>query len=246
MKLAICDDDKKIRELIEESVREVSGDMEIEVFADARGILAPGFDADILFLDIQMPGIDGMNAARMIRADGKKTVIVFVTALEEEVFKAFEVGAFNYIVKPFGKKRITEVIKRAIEQADEVRYIEKALTEKEDEKHPVHVITVRSGGSNRKVILSEIVYAEIFDRRIILHMKDRDNVDYNGRISELESVSSQDFFRVHRAYLINLAYVKSYDSRSVRVGDAEIPVARGKYQDLIKAYLSYYTRREGL
>ena len=246
MKLAICDDDKKIRELIEESVREVSGDMEIEVFADARGILAPGFDADILFLDIQMPGIDGMNAARMIRADGKKTVIVFVTALEEEVFKAFEVGAFNYIVKPFGKKRITEVIKRAIEQADEVRYIEKALTEKEDEKHSAHVITVRSGGSNRKVILSEIVYAEIFDRRIILHMKDRDNVDYNGRISELENIAGQDFFRVHRAYLINLAYVKSYDSKSVRVGDAEIPVARGKYQDLIKAYLSYYTRREGL
>ena len=228
MKLAICDDDKKIRELIEESVREVSKDMEIEVFADARGILAPGFEADILFLD------------------GKKTVIVFVTALEEEVFKAFEVGAFNYIVKPFGKKRITEVIKRAIEQADEVRYIEKALTEKEDEKHSAHVITVRSGGSNRKVILSEIVYAEIFDRRIILHMKDRDNVDYNGRISELESISGQDFFRVHRAYLINLAYVKSYDSKSVRVGDAEIPVARGKYQDLIKAYLSYYTRREGL
>ena len=246
MKLAICDDDKKIRELIEESVREVSKDMEIEVFADARGILAPGFDADILFLDIQMPGIDGMNAARMIRADGKKTVIVFVTALEEEVFKAFEVGAFNYIVKPFGKKRIMEVIKRAIEQADEVRYIEKVLTEKEDEKHSAHVITVRSGGSNRKVILSEIVYAEIFDRRIILHMKDRDNVDYNGRISELESISGQDFFRVHRAYLINLAYVKSYDSKSVRVGDAEIPVARGKYQDLIKAYLSYYTRREGL
>ena len=107
------------------------------------------------------------------------------------MFKAFEVGAFNYIVKPFGKKRITEVIKRAIEQADEVRYIEKALTEKEDEKHSAHVITVRSGGSNRKVILSEIVYAEIFDRRIILHMKDRDNVDYNGRISELESISGE-------------------------------------------------------
>ena len=60
------------------------------------------------------------------------------------------------------------------------------------------------------------------------------------------TASGQDFFRVHRAYLINLAYVKSYDSKSVRVGDAEIPVARGKYQDLIKAYLSYYTRREGL
>ena len=191
--------------------------------------------------------MSGLDVCRELRKT-LSTPIILLTAKGEEIDKilGLELGADDYIVKPFGKKRITEVIKRAIEQADEVRYIEKALTEKEDEKHSAHVITVRSGGSNRKVILSEIVYAEIFDRRIILHMKDRDNVDYNGRISELESISGQDFFRVHRAYLINLAYVKSYDSKSVRVGDAEIPVARGKYQDLIKAYLSYYTRREGL
>ena len=84
------------------------------------------------------------------------------------------------------------------------------------------------------------------NRRIILHMKDRDNIEYYGRISELESISGKNFFRVHRAYLINLACVKSYDSKSVRVGDAEIPVARGKYSDLVKAYLSYYTRSEDL
>ena len=246
MKLAICDDDKKIRKLIEESVREVSGGMEIEMFSDAKGILAPGFDADVLFLDIQMPGVDGMSAARLMRAEGKKTVIVFVTALEECVFKAFDVGAFNYIVKPFERSRITEVIKNAIKQAEEVRYIEETLSDKEDEKLPARAITVKSGGTNARVILSEVFYAEIFDRRIILHMKDRDNIEYYGRISELERISGQDFFRVHRAYLINLAYVKSYDSKAVRVGDAEIPVARGKYQELVKAYLSYYTRREGL
>jgi len=246
MKLAICDDDRKIRELIEESVREVSESMEIEVFSDARGILALGYDADIVFLDIQMPGIDGMSAAKMMRQNGKKTVIVFVTAVEEQVYKAFDVGAFNYIVKPFGKKRITEVIRSAIAQADELHYIEKTMSEKEDEKHQARTITVKSGGTNRRVILSEIIYAEIFDRRIILHMKDHDNIVYNGRISELESISGQDFFRVHRAYLINLTYVKSYDSKSVRVGDMDIPVARGKYQELIKAYLSYYTRKEDL
>ena len=246
MKLAICDDEKRVRDVIAESVREVSESIEIEFFSDAKGILAPDFDADILFLDIQMSGIDGMNAARMMRENGKKTVIVFVTAVEEQVYKAFDVGAFNYIVKPFGKKRITEVIKGAIAQADEVRYIEKTISEKENEKHQAFTITVKSGGTNRRVILSEIIFAEIFDRRIILHMKDHDNIDYNGRISELESISGQDFFRVHRAYLINLAYVKSYDSRSVRVGDTDIPVARGKYQELIKAYLSYHTRREDL
>ena len=233
MKLAICDDDNNVRDVIAESVRGVSESIEIEFYADAKGILAPSFCADILFLDIQMPGMDGMKAARLMREGGKKTVIVFVTALEEQVFSAFDVGALNYIVKPFGKSRIQEVIKRAIEKAEENRYIEKILTES------VRFITVKAGGSNTRVILSQIAYAEIYDRRIVLHMRDIDNIEYYGRISELESVAGKDFFRVHRAFLINLGYVKSYDSRFVRVGDADIPVARGKYQELIKAYRAY-------
>ena len=244
MKLAICDDEKRIRDVIAQSVRDVSESIEIELYADAKGILASGFDADILFLDIQMPGTDGMKAARLMREAGKKTVIVFVTALEEQVFGAFDVGAFNYIIKPFGRNRLREVIKAAIERAEENRYIETTLTEKE--KGSLRFITVKAGGSNIRVILSELVYAEIYDRRIVLHMKDRDNIEYYGRISELESIAGKDFFRIHRAFLINLGFVKSYDSQFVRVGDADIPVARGKYQELIKAYLSYYTRREGL
>ena len=244
MRLAICDDEKRVRDVIAESVRAVSESIEIELYADAKEILAPDHYVDILFLDIQMPGIDGMKAARLMREAGKKTVIVFVTALEEQVFGAFDVGAFNYIIKPFGRARIQEVIKRAIEQAEENRYIEKTLADKEGES--VRAITVKAGGSNTRVIISEIVYAEIYDRRVILHMNDRDNIEYYGRISELESLAGKDFFRVHRAFLINLGHVKSYDSKSVRVGDAELPVARGKYQELIKACLSYYTRREGL
>ncbi|MCR5746388.1 MAG: LytTR family DNA-binding domain-containing protein [Lachnospiraceae bacterium] len=246
MKLAICDDEKRIRDLIAESVRDVSKSIEIEFYADAKGILAPGFDADILFLDIQMPGIDGMNAARMIRKDGRKTVIVFVTALEEQVFNAFDVGALNYIVKPFRKDRIRAVIKKAIEQAEENGYIERTLSEKEEGNESARFIMVKTGGSNTRVILGEIAYAEIYDRRIILHMNDRDNIEYYGRISDLENIAGKDFYRVHRAFLINLAYVKSYDSKSVRVADTDIPVARGKYQELVKAYLSYYTRSEDL
>ena len=246
MKLAICDDEKRIRDVIAQSVRDVSESIEIEFYADAKGILASGFDADILFLDIQMPGTDGMKAARLMREAGKKTVIVFVTALEEQVFGAFDVGAFNYIIKPFGKNRIREAIKAAIGKAEENRYIENTLSERTLENGSLRFITVKAGGSNIGVILSELVYAEIYDRRIVLHMKDRDNIEYYGRISELESIAGKDFFRIHRAFLINLGFVKSYDSQFVRVGDTDIPVARGKYQELIKAYLSYYTRREGL
>ncbi len=244
MKLTICDDDRRIREMIAEAVREVSQSIEIECFKDASAILSKGYNTDILFLDIQMPGIDGMNAAKILRSNGKKTVIVFATAIEEQVFNAFDVGAFQYIVKPFDRNRIKEVIKKAIEQVEEKDYIEKTVREKESEK--VRSIMVKSGGVNTKVIISDITYAEIFDRRIVLHMIGRDNIEYYGRISELEGVLGKDFYRVHRAFLINLVFVRSYDSRSVNVSGEEIPVARGKYQELIKTYLSFQTRRECL
>lgn len=94
------------------------------------GIIANSFDADILFLDIQMPGIDGMKAARLLRMNGKDTVLVFVTALEEYVFRAFDVGAFNYIVKPFEKDKLTEVIRNAIREARKQKQIKEALADK--------------------------------------------------------------------------------------------------------------------
>lgn len=243
MKLAICDDEKRIRDIIAESVKEVSEKIEIEFYADAKGILSASFDCDILFLDIQMPGIDGMGAARMLRSSGKKTVIVFVTALEDQVFNAFDVGAFNYIVKPFTKAKIIEVLNKAVKQAEDQRLVETAISELEEAGR---TITVKSGGTNTRVILSEVQYAEIYDRRIILHMESSNDIEYYGRISDLENIAGKDFFRVHRAYLVNLGAVKSYDSKYVHMSDADIPVARGKYQELIRAYMSYHTRREGL
>lgn len=243
MKLAICDDEKRIRDIIAESVKEVSEKIEIEFYADAKGILSASFDCDILFLDIQMPGIDGMGAARILRSSGKKTVIVFVTALEDQVFNAFDVGAFNYIVKPFTKAKIIEVLNKAVKQAEDQRLVETAISELEEAGR---TITVKSGGTNTRVILSEVQYAEIYDRRIILHMESSNDIEYYGRISDLENIAGKDFFRVHRAYLVNLGAVKSYDSKYVHMSDADIPVARGKYQELIRAYMSYHTRREGL
>ena len=243
MKLAICDDEKRIRDIIAESVKEVSEKIEIEFYADAKGILSASFDCDILFLDIQMPGIDGMGAAKMLRSSGKKTVIVFVTALEDQVFNAFDVGAFNYIVKPFTKAKIIEVLNKAVKQAEDQRLVETAISELEEAGR---TITVKSGGTNTRVILSEVQYAEIYDRRIILHMESSNDIEYYGRISDLENIAGKDFFRVHRAYLVNLGAVKSYDSKYVHMSDADIPVARGKYQELIRAYMSYHTRREGL
>ena len=247
MKLAICDDEKVIRKYITGCVREVSEDIEIELFEDAEGIISPEFDADILLLDIQMPGIDGMKAAEVLRRNGKKTVIVFVTALEEMVFNAFEVAAFRYIVKPFEKEKLIDVIKKSIDQAEEQqRQCDSDFGNDMGKKDDHKVINIKAGGVNTSVVLSEVAFAEIYDRMIVLHMKDGDTLEYYGRISELEKIAGQYFFRIHRAYLINLKYIKSYDSKHVEITGIDIPVARGKYLSLVKAYLSFQTRREGL
>lgn len=239
MKVAICDDEKQIRDILSDTVRSVSEDIEIECYSNAESILSQSFDADILLLDIQMPGIDGMEAARKLRASGKNTVIVFVTAIAEQVFNAFDVGAFQYIVKPFNHKKVREIIDKAIIRTEEQTVSEKDNTD-------TQFIMVKSGGTNKKVVIREITYAEIFNRRIVIHMENKDKIEYYGRISDLENMLGTDFFRVHRAYLINFAYIRSYDSKYVNVGEDEIPVARGKYQELIKAYLLYTTRRECL
>ena len=246
MKIAICDDEKPIRDYIEKCVRVVNPDAVVEQYEDASDMVSARFDADILFLDIQMPGMDGMKAARILRTTGNKTIIVFVTAVEEYVFQAFDVGAVQYIVKPFDRSKLVETIKRAIALADERRSVEAALAETKDDEEEGKSFLIKSGGVNRRIILADIMYAEVLEHRIILHMKDREQIEYYGKMSDLEKVAGDDFFRVHRAYLINLSYVKSYDAKSATVLGDEIPVARGKYQELVRAYLSFHTRRENL
>ena len=245
VKIAICDDEKSIRDYIEKCVREVNPDALVEQYANATDMVSASFDADILFLDIQMPGMDGMKAARILRTTGNKTIIVFVTAVEEYVFQAFDVGAVQFIVKPFDRNKLVETIKRSIELAGERRSIEDALSETKDSADNESFL-IKSGGVNRKIILADISYAEVLEHRIILHMRDWEQIEYYGKMSDLEKVAGDDFFRVHRAYLINLSCVKSYDAKTVTVKGEEIPVARGKYQELVKSYLSYYTRKEHL
>ena len=109
--------------------------------------------------NIQMPGMDGMETARILRQKNERMVLIFVTAVEEYVFQAFDVAAFHYLVKPFSDEKFEEVVKCA------VRSIEKYSENQSDEKY----MMVQSGGSHMKVFLKDIVYAEVYNRKVIIH-----------------------------------------------------------------------------
>jgi two-component system, LytTR family, response regulator len=183
MQIAICDDEKSIGLILEEKIKKLLPDAVIDKYLSGDELIASGCEPDILFLDIQMPGMDGMETARILRQKNERMVLIFVTAVEEYVFQAFDVAAFHYLVKPFSDEKFEEVVKRAVRSIKE--YSENQL----DEKY----MMVQSGGSHMKVFLKDIMYAEVYNRKVIIHTRDT-NIEYYGKLQELSAIT--EFFDV--------------------------------------------------
>ena len=129
MRIAICDDEKSVGQILEEKVKKLLPDAVVETYLSGDALISSGCKPDILFLDIQMPGKDGMEIARIVRRNNKDMILIFVTAVEEYVFQAFDVGVFHYLVKPFLDDKFEEVVKRAI------KTIRENSSNEDDEKY---------------------------------------------------------------------------------------------------------------
>ena len=234
MRIAICDDEKDIRELIANKVEKQYPDAEIIFFQSGEELLLVDESIDILFLDIQMSGIDGMETARELRKKDKRVILVFVTAVEEYVFQAFDVGAFNYIVKPIDDGKFSDVLHRAVDE-----WSSQNINEKEPEER---YVLINNSGVHTKVILDEIVYAEVFNRKVVIHKLDGE-IEYYGKMSDLESLAGDSFFRPHRAYLINFKYVEKYDATTIYLERGTALMAKQNYPEFVKKYMKYIQKR---
>jgi DNA-binding LytR/AlgR family response regulator len=229
MQITICDDEKKIRELLGSRVQKLYPSAELAFYETGEALLAQAAQPDILFLDIQMPGRDGMEIARLLRKKWKDTILIFVTGIEEYVFQAFDVGAFHYIVKPLDEEKLKMVLENAVKQYEEMTQNSKA-----EKKY----IMVQTGGIHTKVFVDDIVYAEVFNRKIIIHKLDGE-LEFYGKLSDLEKLLGEDFFRPHRAYLINMGYVESYDAGNIYLEKGQVLMAKQNYKKFVESYMQY-------
>ena len=234
MRIAICDDEKNIRELIKGKIANQYPNANIIFYNSGEELLLSDEHIDILFLDIQMSGKNGMETARELRKKDKSVIIIFVTAAEEYVFQAFDVGAFHYIVKPINDTKFTEVLYRAIEE-----WNAKKLTNQEPEEK---YLMINNGGVHIKVTIDDIVYAEVFNRKVVIH-KLNETIEYYGKMSDLEALAGDSFFRPHRAYLINFKYVEKYDATTIYLEKGTALMAKQKYPEFVKKYMKYNQRR---
>ena len=234
MQIAICDDEKNIRELISDKVLKQFPEAEVDFYSSGDELLLADKPMDILFLDIQMSGKNGMETARELRKKDKKTIVIFVTAVEEYVFQAFDVGAFHYIVKPIDDEKFTEVLCNAV---DELKALD-TYTAASEKRY----MMINNGGIHIKVNIDDIVYAEVFNRKVVIH-KLNETIEYYGKMSDLEAIVGDSFFRPHRAYLINFKYVEKYDASTIYLEKGTAIMSKQNYPEFVKKYMKYIQRK---
>lgn len=231
LQIAICDDDRQMRESLKQ-LTESCVQADVHLFANSGELLSSAIEFDILMLDICMGGeggtsLDGIEAAKRIR-EKSDAVIIFITALKEYVFEAYDVEAFHYLLKPVNEEKLKEVLEKAAQKAEE--------------KKKVTLLTIKINGSCKQIPVNEICYAENDRRKIILHTRG-ETYSFYEKMENLQQQLGSDFFRSHRGYLVHLAEVSGYDHTSISLKNGEtVFLARQKYNDFVTAYMHYLTR----
>lgn len=238
IKIAICDDEANIRTYLSSLIGAQSCPCEIVEYASAGDFLADHRELDLLFLDIELAPDhpDGMELARKIReqATGTQPVIIFVTGYERYVFDAFDVGAFQYLLKPVDEEKFAQVFSRAVAQIGTAK------------EKPGRALTLQSANTSKTVPLDSIYYIESSNHKVELHLKDGEFACY-AKIGDLELELQDQFFRIHKGYLVNLSYVDGYSKTEVTLTNGEkLLLSKYKYQDFVKAYLRFLKRGAGL
>lgn len=237
MQIAVCDDEKEIRDMIAEKIRKWYPKTNLLLYQSGEELLLSDRQPDILMLDIQMPKKNGMEVAKELRRNNKELILIFVTALDDFVFQAFDVGAFHYLVKPFDDGKFKEVLQNAVQQFENRKKLETTNIKKEV---PNLIITTK--GKHITVNLEDIVYAEVFDRKVIIHTMDSD-IEYYGKMKELEKRAGNEFYRPHRAYLVNFNFITKYDATTIYLKKGQALMAKQNYRDFVKCYLRYNQRK---
>ncbi len=227
--IAVCDDEKcmsdRIIAMVSDFYKRRNMEINILPFSCGEELLKYDKPIDILFLDIQMKDLDGMETARRMRKGQFKGFLIFITILEEMVFESFEVQAFDYLVKPIDVRQFEKTMERLIVSVQNASLCN---------------LLVQKGYESSIISFDEIVFCEIIDRKVYLNLTSSEVIDFYDRLENLEKKLDGRFFRCHRSYLINLKYLKGYKNGTAFMENGkEIPVSRLRSKEFSQVILQY-------
>lgn len=225
---AICDDCQEDSEYVASLLREwaVSRGQELrtETFSSAEQFLfhyEEDQSYDILLLDIEMGGMDGVSMARRIRKSSEAVQIIFITGYSDYIAEGYDVAALHYLMKPVSREKLFAVLDRAAEKC----------------RRNGRFLSLELGGELVRIPLYEIRYLDVHQNYVTVHA--RRDYTVKRTLADFEKELGEGFFRAGRGLLLNLKDVRRVTRLEVTLSDGSIlPLPRGAYEPLNRAIIS--------
>ena len=226
-KIAICDDSQADRDYVASLVRRWASEgnrtAHIEAFSSAESFLfhyAEESDFDILLLDIEMGGMDGVTMAKRLRQSNDTVQIIFITGYSDYIAEGYDVAALHYLMKPVAPEKLFGVLDRAWEK----------------HRRNEHCLNLELSGEMVRLPLYEVRYLDVRQNYVTVHAKQ----DYTVKrtLAEFEAELDEQFFRVGRGMILNLKQIRRVTKKEVVLADGTVlPLPRGSYEPLNRAII---------
>ncbi|MBQ7371421.1 MAG: response regulator transcription factor [Blautia sp.] len=229
VKIALVDDEQEMRVQLSEYVNKYGAEnrreFQIVPFPSGDALLEnyqPEFE--VIIFDIDMPGTNGMDTARQVRAMDEHVVILFVTNIAQYAINGYEVEAVDYIIKPIGYYDFSMKFERALRRV--------VLKQ-------VHQLVLESSEGPVRLNAEDILYVEVLGHYLVYHTTEKEHKVRGSMREAEETLRNYHFVRSHKSYLINLAQVKNIRASDVVAGGIPVPLGRAYKDSLSKEYLLY-------
>lgn len=227
MKIAICDDERAICEDLQSMMTEyfLSNNMTctINTFETFEKFFSVQSEYDLVFLDYNIPGENGIDFAKRLRDVNKKIFIIFQTSFPEHVFESFSLDTFRYLIKPIEKELLFEALASFVKLY-----------------HSNRKIIIQTPEKSSYIDSDEVIFIEANLRYTTVHTTSGEKKSYKS-ISHYEAeINNPQFFRVHRAFIVNMRYVSEIERKDIRLTNGElISISPKKYDVFLKNYMNY-------
>ena len=229
LKIAVVEDQQEVRDELCRFIRQYAAEnsLQVEVLPIEDGAVIaehyePGYD--IIFMDVEMPGLDGFGAAEKIRAVDADAVLVFVTNMAQYAIKGYAVDALDYVLKPVSYYAFSQRLGRAVERVA---------------RRARHFLQINAHGTAHKLDTSAIYWIENCGHDLVFHTAEGE-VTAPGSMTETEEKLAQDsYFRVNKGCLVNLEHVDRMDGEDAIVHGDRVPLARARRKAFLDALNDY-------
>lgn len=231
IKFILCDDDpcqlEALKIILEEICQEEGLLYSIECYSDGEKLLESYKEpADIIFMDIEMPLMDGLETARRLRLQDTEATLIFTTSHEKYAIKGYQVDAWRYFIKPIGKRELKiELLPR--------------LCSLSKRKNAVLYLKTENGAET--IDPGKILYIEtLLNHRLAIHLEDRTLEAYRSMSQLQEKLDATQFFRCHTSYIINFQAVLKIEHNDIIMKDQKvIPLSKHRRREFLDAFLRF-------